>query len=269
MSSSDWASPRSTLAARCAFPFVTAVAIVPLLFAGGCGGGAGGGPDGGSVSYARDIAPIFQAHCVYCHHTGSVIDVDLQKPFDPKHGIINRPNSWVPQGSKDPVIVDPGNPGDSFILVKVGDPSLDMSVNGKPMPYQVPRVTDTELANIKQWITNGAADDAFFQNNVAPIFGTALSLGRTAGKCTWCHYPGSPTGMNVLNVFDPKTGMVNVDSIYGKKIVAPGDVAGSLLIDKITSMNPPGAPMPFHPARLTSAQIGTLRAWIAEGAPNN
>lgn len=245
-----------------------------LAVLGGCGGG-GGGPDGpvpdaGPVSFAEDIQPIFDAKCISCHHPESAIDVDLTNAFDPDHGLVGRPNTWVPNGSQQTLLVDPGNLENSFLIKKIEEESLDDHVDGAPMPLHEERVTADELDRIKQWIRDGAQNDAFFADNVAPIFGTAISLSRTSGKCTWCHYPGSPTGLDVLDPFDPEEGMVNQPSVFGGTIVIPGDVENSFLIEKLEQTQPSGGQaMPYRPPRLTAGEIALVRAWIAQGAQNN
>jgi hypothetical protein len=254
------------------------IGAIALAVLGGCGddGGGGGGsgdggaPDAGSVSFVSDIRPIFAAKCISCHHPTSAIDVDLTNPFDPDHGIIRRANTWVPNGSQETLIVDPGNVDNSFLIRKVEAESLEGHVDGSPMPLYLERVTAEELDQIEQWIRDGAKNDAFFADNVAPIFGTAISLGRSAGKCTWCHYPGSPTGLDVLDPFDPDEGMVNRASAYGGMIVTPGDVDNSFLIEKLEQMQPSGGnAMPYRPPRLTAGEQALLRAWVAQGAQNN
>lgn len=255
---------------------IGAIALGALGALGGCGGGGdddgggGGGVDAGPVSFAADIKPIFDSKCISCHHPESAIDVDLTNPFDPDHGIVGRANTWVPNGSQETLIVDPGNLDNSFLIKKVEDESLDDHIDGAPMPMYIDRVTADELDDIKQWISDGAENDAFFTENVAPIFGTQISLRSTAGKCTWCHYPGSPTGLDVLNPFDPDEGMVGRAGVFGRTIVMPGDVENSFLVEKLESMQPSGGqPMPYHPPRLTGDEKARLRAWVAQGAPNN
>jgi hypothetical protein len=251
------------------------IGAIALAALGGCGddgGGDGGGGDvdAGPVSYEADIKPIFAAKCIACHHPASAIDVDLIDPFDPEHGIIERENTWVPNGSQETLIVDPGNVDNSFLVKKVEAESLDDHIDGAPMPLQIARVTADELDRIKQWISDGAQNDTFFTENVAPIFGTQITLRSASGKCTWCHYPGSPTGLDVLNPFDPEEGMVGRESIFGGMIVAPGDVENSFLVEKLESMQPAGGqPMPLRPQRLTADEQALIRAWVAQGAPNN
>lgn len=250
------------------------IGAMTLVGLGACGGGGGGGGgndvDAGPVSFAADIRPIFNTKCVFCHQPGTAIDVDLIDPFDPEHGIINRENTWVPQGSQETLIVEPGNVDNSFLVKKVESESLESHIDGHPMPLQIERVTSAELDRIKQWITDGAQNDAFFTDNVAPIFGTAVTLGGASGKCTLCHFPGSPTGLSVIDVFDPDEGMVNRMGTFGKTIVVPGDPDASFLVEKLESMQPSGGqPMPLRPPRLTEAEQALVRAWVAQGAQEN
>lgn len=229
-----------------------------------------------TVRYAKDVKPIFATYCVMCHFSGSIIDIDLMNPFDPEHGIIDRVNGWATQhASPYAVIVKPGSPDESFLIYKVAaDPNpetFDIVNNGSPMPLQIPRATSAELESIQQWITAGARNDAFFTEKVAPIFGTAITQSSRSGKCTFCHYPDSPTGLNVLDVFNATTGMVDVDSVLSeKKRVAPGAPENSFLVEKLESEMPnAGAQMPLHYPRLTSAEVETLRTWIELGAKDD
>jgi hypothetical protein len=229
-----------------------------------------------AVSYNNDVQPIFTLHCTICHHPGGIIDLDLTNPFDAEHGIIDRPNSWaIDHASKIEKLVKPGSPEDSFLIYKVAadpDPAkFDVTNNGDPMPFETPLLTEAEIDAIKQWITDGAKNDASFAGKVAPIFGTQVTLGRNRGKCTFCHYPDSPTGLNILDVFNPDTGLVGADSISSpKKRVAPGSPEASFLVEKVESAMPKGgARMPLQYPRLSAAELDTLKTWIELGAKND
>jgi hypothetical protein len=128
----------------------------------GTGGGAGGtgGTTPAAVSFARDIKPVFAALCNDCHHPTSAIGYDLTNPFDPAKGIINRENSWAPNGSKQTKIVDPGNVANSFLITKVVETVLDDHVDGAPMPFNFPRFSQAEIDVVSKWITDGARNDA-------------------------------------------------------------------------------------------------------------
>jgi hypothetical protein len=106
---------------------------------------------------------------------------------------------------------------------------------------------------------------------VAPIFGTQITLGGASGtgKCTFCHYPGAPNGLNILEPFSATSGLVNRTSMrYFAKLVAPGDPDNSVLMKKLTGITT-GTQMPMRYPRLTGAQVKVLKDWISAGAQNN
>jgi hypothetical protein len=168
------------------------------------------------------------------------------------------------------LLVKPGAPEESFLIYKVSqDPQdFDSEKNGGPMPAVIPRATDEELANIKRWISDGAKNDMFFTDSVAPIFGTAITLGSRVGKCTLCHYPSSPTGLNILAPFDSAVGLVGADALLSTKPrVMPGSPDESFLVEKLeATVVSAGAPMPLNYERLSDKEQDILRKWIAQGA---
>jgi hypothetical protein len=249
---------------------------------GGTSGGAGQSSAGGAaagaattVSFERDVAPIFADSCVYCHYTGSIL-VDIAQPFTPGSGLVDSLNSWAsdhPEGNTPARNVAPGDPDHSFVLTKIGNPSLDVATAGEFMPWAVPRVTDEEVTALRSWISAGAQNDSTFSEQIRPIFGTAGRLGRAGGKCTYCHWAGGQLP-NLSDPFDPATGAVGIVSRkgQGRMIIEPGNPDMSFLIAKVTSdvlPGPQGLPMPAHFDPLTPAQVETVRTWIREGAQDN
>ncbi len=248
----------------------------------GCDAGTPTGPDaadGGevilqTVRWSRDLRPMLAARCGPCHGPGSVTTLDITNPFDPDEGMVNRVNTWFKEKSSPfELIVKPFAPDESFLIYKVEHPTegFDEANNGAPMPPTVPLLTETELASVRTWIADGANDDAFFRDTVAPIFGTAVTLGRSQGKCTLCHFPGATNGLDVLDVFHPETGLVSVPSALSTKLrVAPGAPDQSFLMEKLEGPSEgAGQRMPLNYGPLDEAQIALLRTWIAEGARDN
>ena len=259
------------------------------LFTVGCGASEPNGPNGGdfpsppldfsdagpgTVSFASDVAPIFRTHCLPCHYTGSRLDLDLQNPFDPEHGIINRPNSYTK--ARSPVVVVPGRPEESALVDKISATDLDHATEGDPMPFATPYLAADELAAIKRWIDAGANDDDTF-TPVAAIFGDGVSLGRKAGKCSYCHNANSLYEPDLSHPFDPDTGVRNVvanvteDPKTPLLRVKPKDSANSVLYRKVSANVPKelGARMPRNYPRLKADEVETVRTWIREGARNN
>jgi len=234
--------------------------------------------DSGSttVSYATDVRRIFADRCTTCHFTGSRV-IDIANPFAAETGLVGSVNTWAegyPEGNTPALNVTPGAPNDSFLLDKVSGEPIDTATAGQPMPWAVPRLTSDELGTLRQWIEDGANNDDFYAEEIRPIFGDETTLGRNAGKCTWCHYDGSPVPPNLSDPFDPQTGIVNVPSILRPDMmrVAPGSPDESFVVIKVedTELSPQyGAPMPRHYTPLTDDEVDVLRSWIAAGAPNN
>jgi len=222
------------------------------------------------VSFRAQVAPIFAAKCVFCHHPDNAVKTDLTRPFDPEVGLVNRPNSWT--RSEKQILVVPGDPEASALMLKVERTDLEPKVDGDLMPWNIPRLTSQELNNLRRWIAKGAKDDAFYRSNIARLFGDGVSLGSRGGKCAYCHYPGAAFGPDLTDPFDPERGAVELPSAYGDVRVVPGDPDASLLFAKVIAVQLPpalGWPMPLHFQRLSESERQTLRDWIAQGAKDN
>jgi hypothetical protein len=88
-----------------------------------------------------------------------------------------------------------------------------------------------------------------------------------------CHIAGAAQGGLDLytNLW---AAVVNVKSTQSAlKLVEPGDPEKSYLFLKLTSayltVGGSGGPMPLPPGQLDAGQMELIRAWIAQGAPNN
>lgn len=222
------------------------------------------------VSYSAEVAPIFEAKCNACHHPDNAVKVDLTRPFHPELGIINRPNTWT--RSSKPILVVPGDPDSSALVWKVEQTDLELKVDGDPMPWHIPPLTERELESLRQWIVQGANNDEMYRSTISRIMGDGVSLGSRGGKCAYCHYPGAAYGPDLTDLFDPQRGSVNIASDFGDVRIVPGDPEASLLFTKVKAEPLPpdlGRPMPLHYERLTAEEQQILRDWIAEGAKNN
>jgi len=225
--------------------------------------------DGSGVSYAADVAPIFEERCTHCHHQNATAIPNIADPFDPTNGLIVFANTWHEGHPETPEMnVVPGDPANSFLIQKISDPALTA---GDPMPWSPDRVTEQQAADLRQWITDGAMNDAFYASNIQRIFGTPGLLGNPGGKCSYCHFDGG-VEPNLGDPFDPENGVVNVAATTeGWTRVIPGDPDNSLLIVRVeaTETTEAGDPMPKVYPTLTPAEIDTVTQWILDGAQNN
>jgi hypothetical protein len=242
--------------------------------AAGSGGTGMAGTSATTVSYLNDIKPIFDGSCVFCHYTGGIL-IDIEHPFTPTTGLVNADNTWAtahPEAGFPTKNVTPGNPDQSFILMKIGDPNLPAN-GGAPMPWQIARLTDTEITALKQWISDGAQNDATYASTIHPIFGTPKMLATAGGKCCYCHFAGGQLP-NLEDPFDAMTGAVSHKGMNSGTLndIEPGNPDASFLITKVTATALPGSqgkPMPFRPDPLPAEDVAKVRQWILEGALNN
>lgn len=118
-----------------------------------------------------------------------------------------------------------------------------------------------------------------FNDDIRPIFNR---------RCTTCHRPGTPIGVDIQNPFAPGTGLVDSLNTWEQEYedetpernVVPGDPDNSFLMHKLIgeSALPPdpdgpgpqgshgGAPMPLQIAPLTEAELEAFETWVAGGA---
>ena len=92
-----------------------------------------------SVSFQRDVLPIFTQICVKCHGGEKTNKSLVLKTYDD-----------VMQGSENGPVVLPGNPGNSVLV--------DMIVQGK-MPKNGPKLLPRQIQTIIDWIKAGAPDN--------------------------------------------------------------------------------------------------------------
>jgi hypothetical protein len=257
-----------------------ALAIGALAIGTGCSEDEG-------LAYSKDMRPLFE-NCTTCHRPGGPwgppptgLAIDILNPYGSGGLVVTKNTWWVsyPPGSATPSEtpennVTPGDPDDSFLMVKISDPDLENSTPhaGSSMPYRPPRLTDEELASVRTWIQAGATQSAQFLSEVLPIIGNAgrFDAPRTDGKCLYCHYANTPNSPDLTDPFGTD-GLVNVAAAYraGAVRVKPSDPVASFLMTKLEATEASseyGAPMPRRFDRLTDSQVDRVRQWIEEGA---
>ena len=92
-----------------------------------------------SVSFQRDVLPIFTQICVKCHGGEKTQKNLVLKTYDD-----------LMQGSENGPVVEPGDPGNSLLV--------DMIVKGK-MPKNGPKLLPKQIQTIIDWVQAGAPDN--------------------------------------------------------------------------------------------------------------
>ena len=126
----------------------------------------------------------------------------------------------------------------------------------------------------------GEEDDTVtYADDVRPLFNR---------RCTTCHRPGTPIGVDIQNPFAPETGLVDSLNSWNleypgetpERNVLPGDPDNSFLMDKLIGSSAlprdpdgpgpasphGGAPMPLQIEPLTQEELATFETWVTQGA---
>jgi len=111
---------------------------------------------GEPISFAGDIQPIFDAHCIVCHVTGGRADnegIALKLVAGESYALlVNQPS--VQNAAL--TLVVPGDAATSLMFLKV---SSDTPPVGATMPLVGARLSSADLGLIRDWIDQGALDN--------------------------------------------------------------------------------------------------------------
>ncbi len=102
------------------------------------GGGGGGGP----ASFAGDILPIFQTHCISCH-----------APPEPPEGLDLTSYAGLMYSGENQTVV-PYNADQSLLVTMITPGATE-----EPMPPGGPYLTSGQIDLIRQWIDDGALNN--------------------------------------------------------------------------------------------------------------
>jgi len=95
--------------------------------------------DSNTVSFARDVQPIFNRVCVKCHGGEEV-----------KEGLVLKTYVEIMAGSDNGPVIAPGDPANSLLI--------DLITRGK-MPKQGPKLLPGQIRIITDWVTAGAVNN--------------------------------------------------------------------------------------------------------------
>jgi mono/diheme cytochrome c family protein len=157
-------------------------------------------------------------------------------------------------------IVVPGAPDDSRLIQRIADGSMPPEEEEE----RLPRVSEEELVILREWIQGGAPP--FGTGDTAPADAWPAPQSELAARtkaifhkrCYECHsHDKAESGIKILH----HRLLVTV-----RKVVVPGRPEESELYQLLTTSDEEMR-MPRPPAaRLSPAEIETVRAWILEGA---
>src|SRR5690606_22172794 len=122
-------------------------ATAPMLvaLAGWFGGVTRAAEPGASISFTRQIEPIFRAHCQGCHQPAKPGGELVMTEFG---GLLRA-------GESGQAAVVPGDPDASYLIEQI------VASGGEAaMPKGAQPLGEADVALIRQWIAEGAHDDS-------------------------------------------------------------------------------------------------------------
>jgi hypothetical protein len=116
------------------------------------------------------------------------------------------------------------------------------------------------INNVEDQVPEIPDEPISYATQVQPIFNSTCGGG-------FCHTNGD--NVNGVNL-DSYQNTINSEGLnYGSLIVVPNDAANSPLVDKLGSNPDEGKRMPQGRPALSNSEIGTIIAWINQGAQDN
>ncbi len=220
----------------------------------------------GTVSFAKDVAPIITAKCISCHDDNA------------RGGLRLDTFAGFEKGGGSGALLVPGNAQNSRLLQKLVTPNAQQR-----MPKMAAALTENEIKAIYTWVTEGAKFDGADKttelaalskkpaNGPAPKAEVVKATGNETVSfikdvaptivniCGGCHNDGQKRGGLSMATFEKL--MQGGDS--GRVVVA-GSLEGSRLWRLVNADDTPV--MPAGQARITKKWHGDLKKWIEEGA---
>jgi len=134
------------------------IMVTTLIALAGCDLGtspnqAGNGSNVVDSTFASGVQPILTNNCAFsgCHGSSGAqqgLILSKGKAYD---NIVNVNSREASQYK----LIDPGNPGSSFLYLKLkSNPPI-----GRRMPYGGPYLSGTQMTSIQKWIEAGAKDN--------------------------------------------------------------------------------------------------------------
>nr|WP_246415763.1 hypothetical protein [Novosphingobium taihuense] len=105
-----------------------------------------------TISYQKEIVPILEQNCATCHLTGEEAG-GMSLIGDAAIGfLVGKPSDGAPAILR----VAPGEPGKSYLVMKIEGTHLDHGGQGARMPFGGFPLDDADTAKIRAWIAQGA-----------------------------------------------------------------------------------------------------------------
>lgn len=107
-----------------------------------------------AVSFVREIQPILDSQCIFCHQSGATQAGLNLEPGAAYKNLVN-----VPSTESHLLRVAPGDAENSYLLHKLQGTQLQVGGQGDQMPLGGAPLATEQLEKVRQWIQGGAWED--------------------------------------------------------------------------------------------------------------
>ena len=192
-----------------------------------------------SVSFEKDVQPIFTAKCTVCHGAAPQGKLDLRTPEATLKGSASGP------------VIQPGNAAKSLLLDKIVT---------RQMPPGKVKMTDAEIDIVRQWIDTSLKPPPA---DVEPLPTERDVLAILQVRCMICH--GS---LNQKGGLDLRTVASRIKGGKTGAALVPGKPDDSPMFTRIVSgqMPPPAMAKELAVELPTDSETEKIKRWIAAGA---
>jgi hypothetical protein len=111
-------------------------------------------PDGTGVSFKQSIVPVLKSKCATCHLTGQEGGRLALYPGAAYASLVAAKSNEA-----DLLLVKPGAPDESYLLMKLQGTHLEHGGQGARMPFGAPPLEAETIAKVRDWIAAGAPDN--------------------------------------------------------------------------------------------------------------
>jgi len=106
------------------------------------------------VSFGETIVPVLKSKCAGCHLTGQEAGQLALHPGAAYASLVGVRSSEV-----DLLRVEAGAPEQSYLLMKLEGTHIEHGGKGARMPFGAPPLDGQAIANVRQWIADGAPEN--------------------------------------------------------------------------------------------------------------
>lgn len=111
------------------------------------------------VSFKTELVPILRQRCATCHLTGEEAGNMTLHPKAAYGSLLGSDGKGRASVGSDHLIVKPGAPDLSYVIMKLENTQVENDGTGARMPFAAPPLDTETIQKFRDWIAAGAPDN--------------------------------------------------------------------------------------------------------------